>query len=104
MGELLTAHRLVTLTGPGGTGKTRLALQTAAEALDDFPGGVFFCDLAPLGRAELVASNIAQAIGLRENPGETTEQTVASYVGDKQLLLVLDNFEHLLDAAPLVAR
>ena len=102
--ESLAERRLVTLTGPGGTGKTRLALQVGAEALDRFPGGVFFCDLAPLSDPALVAATVAQALGLREQPGSTDEETVATYVGERVLLLVLDNFEQLLDAAPVVAR
>ena len=104
LAELLAADRLVTLTGPGGTGKTRLALQVGAQALDRYPGGVFFCDLAPLRDPDLLASAIAQSVGVHEQPGETSEQSVAGYVADKRLLLILDNFEHLLEASPLVAR
>jgi predicted ATPase/class 3 adenylate cyclase len=102
--EALAERRLVTLTGPGGTGKTRLALQVGAEALDRFPGGVFFCDLAPLSDPALVAATIAQALGLREQPGRSDETTVAEHVGERALLLVLDNFEQLLAAAPVVSR
>ena len=94
----------MTLTGPGGTGKTRLALQVGAESLEGFPGGVFFCDLAPLRDPALLAATIAQSLGLREQPGETGEQTVAAYVADRRVLLVLDNLEQLLDATPVVAR
>ncbi|MFN2520395.1 MAG: adenylate/guanylate cyclase domain-containing protein, partial [Candidatus Limnocylindria bacterium] len=81
--------RLVTLTGTGGTGKTRLALQAAAELADDFPGGVFFVALADVRQAALVASTITSTIGVRDL-GE---------LGDRPALVVLDNFEHLLGAA-----
>jgi predicted ATPase len=104
LATLLATCRLVTLTGPGGTGKTRLALQVGAESLEGFPGGVFFCDLAPLRDSALLAATIAQSLGLREQPGETSEQTIAAYVADRRVLLVLDNLEQLLDATPVVAR
>jgi predicted ATPase/class 3 adenylate cyclase len=94
--------RLVTLTGPGGIGKTRLALQTAAELLDDFPDGVFFVDLAPLTDPSVVASVIAAALGLRLEGGRPAEEVLRAFLRNTQLLLVLDNFEHLLAAAPLV--
>jgi predicted ATPase/class 3 adenylate cyclase len=104
LATLLATCRLVTLTGPGGTGKTRLALQVGAESLEGFPGGVFFCDLAPLRDSALLAATIAQSLGLREQPGESSEQTIAAYVADRRVLLVLDNLEQLLDATPVVAR
>ncbi|HLZ71462.1 MAG TPA: AAA family ATPase, partial [Dehalococcoidia bacterium] len=93
---------LVTLTGPGGTGKTRLALQAAADLLDDFADGVFFVDLAPLGEPGRVASAIAQALGVRETELEPVADTLRAHLRDKRLLLVLDNFEHLTEAAPLL--
>ena len=96
--------RLVTLTGPGGVGKTRLALRVAAESLEAFPDGVFFVDLAPLTDPELVPSAIATALGLREQPGRPLAETLRRLPrGTTHLLLVLDNFEHVLPAAPLVA-
>ena len=93
--------RLYTLTGPGGTGKTRLALQLAAEMLDDCPDGVFFVDLAPVAGPDLVTSSIASVLGVPESGGETLLASLKGYLRDKRLLLVLDNFEHLLSAAPL---
>jgi predicted ATPase/Tfp pilus assembly protein PilF len=87
--------RLVTLTGPGGSGKTRLALQAAAAAADDYDHGVWWVPLASLADPTLVESAAAQALGSKD--------TLSAAVRDKRLLLVLDNFEHLLDAAPGVA-
>jgi predicted ATPase/DNA-binding SARP family transcriptional activator len=94
---------LVTLTGPGGTGKTRLALQVAAEIRDDFRDGVCFVDLAPLRDPGLVASAIAQPLGVRETGDQPLLETLRRFLRDKSLLLVLDNFEQVLDAAPTVA-
>jgi len=95
--------RLVTLTGPGGTGKTRLALQLAADVIDDFRDGVFFVSLAPISDPELVVPTIAQALGLREHSGEPLLETLNEYLREKQMLLLLDNFEHVVQAAPSVA-
>jgi predicted ATPase/class 3 adenylate cyclase len=95
--------RLVTLTGPGGTGKTRLALQVAAEALDDFADGVWFVDLAPISDVELVIATIMQTIGLKEVAGQPPLEQLKAYLRDKQVLLVLDNFEQVVAAAPRVA-
>jgi predicted ATPase len=95
--------RLVTLTGPGGTGKTRLALQAAAELLDRFEDGAFVVDLAPLIDPGLVLPTIAATLGVREAAGLSLRDTLVTYLADKQLLLVLDNYEHVLDAAPVAA-
>jgi predicted ATPase/class 3 adenylate cyclase len=84
--------RLVTLTGAGGSGKTRLGLQVAAELVEDFPGGVFFVPLAGVGQPDLVKSTIAATIGVRE----------LADLRDRNALILVDNFEHLLDAAPAV--
>jgi len=92
---LLESVRLLTLTGPGGTGKTRLGLQAAAEAGERYPDGVFWVPLAPLRDPELVLPAVAQVLGAKDG--------LAEYVGDKSLLLLLDNFEHLVDAAAGVA-
>jgi predicted ATPase/class 3 adenylate cyclase len=95
--------RLVTLTGPGGVGKTRLGLQAAAELVDRFDDGVVFIPLASIGDPDLVISTIAQTLGLRETGGLPLQDTVKGYLADRHLLLVLDNFEQVLHAAPLVA-
>jgi predicted ATPase/class 3 adenylate cyclase len=94
--------RLLTLTGPGGTGKTRLGLQVAAELLDEFEGGVFFVSLAPISDPELVASAIAGPLGVRESADLTLTEALKEHLRDKELLLLLDNFEQVLEAAPVV--
>ncbi|HEY7034819.1 MAG TPA: LuxR C-terminal-related transcriptional regulator [Thermomicrobiales bacterium] len=94
---------LVTLTGPGGVGKTRLALRVAADLRTEFAGGVVFVPLAPVGDAIFVASTIAQAVGVREMTDESLAIRLRTALGDRRALLVLDNFEHVLVAAPLVA-
>jgi predicted ATPase/class 3 adenylate cyclase len=96
------AVRLVTLTGPGGTGKTRLAMQAAAELLDAFPDGVFFVPLAALTDAELVPSAVASAVGLREAGGPPPTEALRQALAGKRLLLVLDNLEQVAEAAPFV--
>jgi predicted ATPase len=93
--------RLLTLTGPGGTGKTRLALQAAADLLEEFEDGVFFVALATLTDPTLVASTVAQAFDVRESGDQPLIEGVKDYLKDKRLLLVLDNFEQVLTAAPL---
>ncbi|HZO28908.1 MAG TPA: tetratricopeptide repeat protein [Chloroflexota bacterium] len=95
--------RQFTLTGPAGVGKTRLGLQVAADLLDHFPDGVFFVELAPICDPELLIPTVAQALGLREAGGRSLRDTVMSYLRDKHLLLLLDNFEHILAAAPALA-
>jgi predicted ATPase/class 3 adenylate cyclase len=94
--------RLVTLTGPGGTGKTRLSLQVAAEILDRFEHGAFFVELAPISAPELVPATIAQVLEVRDVGGRPVLDSVKDYLRDRTLLLVLDNFEQLLSAAPVV--
>jgi predicted ATPase/class 3 adenylate cyclase len=102
--ELLrSGQRLVTLTGPGGTGKTRLALQVAADLLEEFRSGVFFVSLAPVPNKELLIPTIAETVAVRETAGENLADTLRAYLTDKDMLLVLDNLEHILDAAPQVA-
>ena len=91
--------RLITLTGPGGVGKTRLALEVIRDAAEDFPDGVVFVDLAPLGDAVLVLSAVSQALGLRTTGDRPLLEALRAYLHEKKLLLVLDNFEHLLAAA-----
>jgi predicted ATPase/class 3 adenylate cyclase len=94
--------RLVTLTGPGGVGKTRLSLQVAQEAIDDFPDGVFFVPLASVREPHLVPGVIARSLGVRESPGQPLEATLQEFLCEKRLLLLLDNMEQVVDAAPLV--
>jgi predicted ATPase/class 3 adenylate cyclase len=95
--------RLVTLTGPGGVGKTRLGTRVAAEALESFPDGAFMVDLARQTDPDLVPAATATALGLREQPGQTLSQTLADYLRERTILLLFDNFEHVLPAATLVA-
>jgi len=95
--------RLLTLTGPGGTGKTRLALQAAAELIEQFANGVYFVALAPTSDSALVVPTIAQTLGIREQGGEPLQETLKEYLCDRQLLLVLDNFEQITSAAPSIA-
>ena len=98
--------QLVTLTGPGGIGKTRLALQVAGEIADQFPGGVCFVALSAIGDRGLIASTIAQAVGVRETGNTSPQESLIEYVGglSQPVLLLLDNFEHLVSAAPFVAQ
>ena len=95
--------RLLTLTGPGGAGKTRLALHVAAELVEAYADGVWFVPLAPVASATLVAATIAGALGIRETAADSIEATLRDYLRPRRLLLVLDNFEHVVDASPLVA-
>src|SRR5215213_8404216 len=95
--------RLLTVTGPGGTGKTRLAQEIGAEALDQYPDGVFFVDLSPLTDSTLVMPTIAATLGVREVVGQSLLQTLAGFLTDKRLLLLVDNCERVLAAAPDVA-
>jgi predicted ATPase/transposase/DNA-binding XRE family transcriptional regulator len=97
-----TDVRLLTLTGTGGIGKTRLALQVAAEFLDEFTSGVCFVALAPISDPALVASTIAQTLGLTEAAGRPLIPQLQDYLRDMSLLLVLDNFEQVVAAAPLI--
>ncbi|MGB8645292.1 MAG: tetratricopeptide repeat protein [Anaerolineae bacterium] len=95
--------RLVTLTGPPGTGKTRLSLEIAEALQDEYEQGACFVPLAPLDHPRLVEPAIAQALDVREAPQHALHTTLAGFLRDNHLLLVLDNFEHLLSAAPVVA-
>lgn len=94
--------RLLTMTGPGGIGKTRLALQIAGKLLKRFQDGVYFIDLAPISRADLIATTIAKELGLQESSGKQFLENLKDFLHDRQLLLLLDNFEHVIDAAPLI--
>jgi predicted ATPase/class 3 adenylate cyclase/DNA-binding CsgD family transcriptional regulator len=100
---LRTDIRLVTLTGPGGTGKTRLSLQVAADLLEHFRDGVYFVPLGSMTDPDLVLSAIAQALDVRESAGRSIAVAIAHLLGPKELLLVLDNFEQVLPAASRIA-
>ncbi|HYZ46148.1 MAG TPA: adenylate/guanylate cyclase domain-containing protein [Actinomycetota bacterium] len=100
--ELLGSSRLVTLTGPGGTGKTRLALEVASAALDDCADGVFFVTLATVSAPDLLAPTVATTLKVRESPTRPILERLIEHLAERALLLVLDNFEHLIDAAPTV--
>ncbi|HJP89255.1 MAG TPA: BTAD domain-containing putative transcriptional regulator [Candidatus Limnocylindrales bacterium] len=102
---LVRESRLVTLTGVGGVGKTRLGLEVATRVIDDFADSVTFVDIAPLGDAALLASHVAAALGLREPPGLTPVDGLLEWLRTRDLLIVLDNCEHLRnEAAGLVHR
>jgi len=102
--RLLERNCLLTLTGPGGSGKTRLCIELAVQVAADYPDGVYFVRLAPVRDPALVPSSIGQGVGLPDSGGRPLVQHLASYLRDRNLLLILDNFEHLLAAAPVVAQ
>src|SRR5215210_1455696 len=95
--------RLVTLTGPGGSGKTRLGLQAAAELLDWFEDGAFLVELSPISDPGLVVSTVARTLGLRDVAGRPLLDLLIDYLRGRRPLLVLDNFEQVLAAATTVA-
>ncbi|MFN8018941.1 MAG: LuxR C-terminal-related transcriptional regulator [Acidimicrobiales bacterium] len=103
LAELTEQQRLVTLTGSGGCGKTRLAITVAGDALDRFPGGAWFVDLAPVGRDEEVVEALVGALGLRARPGRAALDVAVEQLGAAEALVVLDNCEHVLDAAAELA-
>jgi hypothetical protein len=94
---------LVSLTGPGGTGKTRLALALGQELLDSFPHGVFFVDLSTTTDASLVIPVVASTLSLRELGAKSITETLSDHLAGKQMLLILDNFEQVIEAAPEVS-
>jgi predicted ATPase/class 3 adenylate cyclase len=100
--RLLRGTRLLTLTGPGGIGKTRLSLQIAAAAADDFPDGVWFVPLEPVRERELVAPTIARVIGVTDKANRPVLDGIAEALGNGRVLFVLDNFEQVIDAAPVL--
>jgi predicted ATPase/class 3 adenylate cyclase len=101
--RLLAKSRLLTLTGPGGTGKTRLALQAAAEATESFSHGVWLAELAALSDPALLPQTVASVLGVREQPGRALLDTLQDYLRPKRLLLLLDNCEHLMAASAQLA-
>jgi predicted ATPase/class 3 adenylate cyclase len=100
---LVRGGRLITLTGPGGTGKTRLALRTAQELLSQYPDGVFLVELGAVADARLVAATIADAVGVRAERQREILDVLREHLATRHTLLVLDNFEQVLDAAPVVS-
>jgi predicted ATPase/DNA-binding CsgD family transcriptional regulator len=101
--RLLENNRLLTLTGSGGCGKTRLALAAAGELVEGFEDGVWLVELAPLADASLVPQVVASTLGVREQPGRSLTETLSDYLGFKKMLLVLDNCEHLVEACATLA-
>jgi predicted ATPase/class 3 adenylate cyclase/DNA-binding CsgD family transcriptional regulator len=100
---LLHDARLLTLIGPGGTGKTRLSIQAASELLDQYPDGVWFVELAPILDPQLVPRTTAMALGLRDEPQRPVIDMLCDYLHEKKMLLILDNCEHLVDACARMA-
>jgi class 3 adenylate cyclase len=101
--ELLAGNRLVTLTGAGGVGKTRLAVQVAAQLTRDFADGVWYVDLAPITDPDVVPIAVARALELPDQPGRSTTEALTRFLANRQMLMVLDNCEHLLDASAALA-
>ena len=100
--QLLRKHRLVSLTGPGGAGKTRLALVAAGELVEVFDDGVWLVELAPLAEPASVAQTVATVLDVREQPGRPLARVLSDYLATRRLLLVLDNCEHLIDASAVL--
>ncbi|MFF7409700.1 ATP-binding protein [Streptomyces lydicus] len=98
LSEELTAHRLITLTGPGGVGKTRIAIRAARAAVRQFPDGVCWADLWPLHGDGLLLATVCDAVGLADHTARTPAAALCTWLADKRLLLVLDSCEHLVDA------
>ena len=102
--DLIKEHRIVTLTGAGGCGKTRLACEVVAQLVEDYPDGIWFVDLAPVKTVDLVAKQLMNTLGLSEVPGTDLMKTVEEGIRDKKLLILLDNCEHLLITCAEIAR
>jgi predicted ATPase/class 3 adenylate cyclase/DNA-binding CsgD family transcriptional regulator len=98
VGKLLAGNRLVTLTGAGGVGKTRLAIEAADQLASDYADGVWYVDLAPITDPDVVPVAVARALGLPDQPGRSTMDTLLRFAGDRRMLMALDNCEHLLEA------
>ena len=101
--KLLARTRLLTLSGPPGTGKTRLALQVASQVLQQFEDGVYFVELAPIRDPQFVINTIAQVFDIGEGGSGSLVENLKNYLADKRLLLVLDNYEQIIETAPLVS-
>jgi predicted ATPase/class 3 adenylate cyclase/DNA-binding CsgD family transcriptional regulator len=95
----LGCNRLVTLTGAGGAGKTRLAIQVAADMATEFADGVWYVDLAPVTDPDVVPVTVVRVLGLPDQPGQPTSEVLRRFIRDRQMLILLDNCEHLLDAS-----
>ena len=104
IGNLLDEARLVTVLAPGGVGKTRLALQVAAEATAEYADGVFFIGLADIGSSDEIVLDVAESIGLGFSSVEDVQTQLLTYLANKRQLLVFDNFEHLLDGAGIISK
>jgi predicted ATPase/class 3 adenylate cyclase len=100
--DALAGTRLLTLTGPGGTGKTRLAIQVASEVIGSYEDGAVFVPLAPITDPSLVVPTIGQTLGVPEDPGRPSIESLIDHLARKRMLLVLDNFEQVIDAAPQI--
>lgn len=101
--KLLSGTRLISLLGPGGTGKTRISLQVAADLIDDFENGVWFIELAPLSDPAFITTTIARTLGINEHPGQESEMSLINYLKYKELLIIMDNCEHLIGACAEIA-
>ncbi|HET8985364.1 MAG TPA: AAA family ATPase, partial [Trueperaceae bacterium] len=102
--ELLRDNRLLTICGPPGVGKTRLALATASVAAENYMEGALFVDLARIGDSDVVVAEIASVLGVSDEPRASLEDRVVAATADRELLLVIDNFEHVVGAAPALGR
>ncbi len=103
VGKLLADQRLLTLTGPGGCGKTRLALKVADDLVGRFADGVWLVELASLSDPGLAAQTVAFVLGVREQPGRPITDTLSDHLQPKKMLLVLDNCEHLVEACARIS-
>ncbi len=101
--KILSGTRMITLLGPGGTGKTRLSMQTGADLIDEYIDGVCISELASLTDPDLISNTIARSLKISEQPGQDKEITLINYLKDKELLLILDNCEHLIDPCAQLA-
>lgn len=101
--ELISTHRLVTLVGAGGCGKTRLVCEVALKLVEDYKDGVWFVDLAPISDQDLVGREILEILAINEVPGQQITETLVSQLKDKKLLIILDNCEHMLKACAQIA-
>jgi predicted ATPase/class 3 adenylate cyclase/DNA-binding CsgD family transcriptional regulator len=100
---LVSQNRLLTLTGAGGVGKTRMAIEIAGQSADEFADGICYVDLAPITDPDLLPITAARALGLPDQPGRSTMETLVRFVADRRMLVILDNCEHLLDASATLA-